>query len=314
MNDSRLRIVFMGTPDFAVPALRAIHGHGHHVVQVVTQPDRPKGRGRQLTAPPVKHAAASLGLPVIQPPSVRSPEVLDDIRRSDPDALVVVAYGQIIPAALLKIPRLAAINIHASLLPKFRGPAPIQWAIITGERETGVTTMVMDAGIDTGDMLLSSATPIADIDTSQSLHDRLAEMGGKLILETLDGVAGGTITPVPQDPALATRAPMLKKSDGIIDWTAPAAEIAARIRGLTPWPGAFTSISGKRTRVLEAAVVPMPEAAAPGTVLRRFQNQLVVATGSEALSVTRIQGASGKALAIVDYLRGHPLSPGTMLK
>jgi len=227
---------------------------------------------------------------------------------------VVVAYGQIIPAALLKIPRLAPINIHASLLPKFRGPAPIQWAIITGERETGVTTMVMDAGIDTGGMLLSSTTSIADTDTSQSLHDRLANMGGKLILDTLDGLARGTISPFPQDPAQATRAPMLKKSDGAIDWTAPAAKIAARIRGLTPWPGAFTTIEGNRTRVLEATVVPMPETAAPGTVLRRFENQLVVATGSEALAITRIQGASGKELATVDYLRGHPLPPGTVLK
>ncbi|MFH1985534.1 MAG: methionyl-tRNA formyltransferase [Pseudomonadota bacterium] len=308
-----LRIVFMGTPDFAVPALTAIHGRGHHVVCVVTQPDRPKGRGRLLTPPPVKNAAAVLGLPVIQPATIRSAEALHDIRRLAPDALVVVAYGQIIPAALLKIPRLGPINIHASLLPKFRGAAPIQWAIITGERETGVTTMLMDTGVDTGDILLSAATPIADTDTSQSLHDRLATMGGELILDTLEGLAQGAISPVPQNPAYATLAPMLKKSDGAIDWTAPAATIAARIRGLTPWPGAFTTIDGKRISVLEATVVPMPESAMPGTVLRRFQNQLVVAAGSEALAITRVQGASGKTLVIADYLRGRPICPGTVL-
>ena len=313
MSAGHLRIVFMGTPDFAVPALKAIHQRGHHIMRVMTQPDRPKGRGRRLSPPPVKVAAETLGLPVCQPPQVDDADVVAGLRALAPDALVVVAYGQILPAPVLKIPRFGAINIHASLLPKFRGAAPIQWAVISGEHETGVTTMMMDTGVDTGDILLSAATPIAENDTAQTLHDRLAEMGGPLILETLEGLAAGTLTPTPQDPERATTAPMLEKSDGIIDWGTPAKDIAARIRGLTPWPGAFTTIGGSRVKVLAATVTASDEAAAPGTVLRRFDNQLVVAAGRDALSITRVQGASGKQLAIADYLRGNPVPPGTVL-
>ncbi len=313
MSAPTLRIVFMGTPKFAVPALTAIHERGHRIVQVVTQPDRPKGRGRLLTPPPVKNTALALGLPVSQPPRVKDPGAVAAIQALDPDVIVVVAYGQLLSAALMDIPRLGSINIHASLLPKYRGAAPIQWAIIRREPETGITTMMMDAGMDTGDILLTAPTPIGDDETAQTLHDRLALMGGDLIVDTLEGLARGAITPRPQDPALATVAPMLKKSDGIIDWQQSAVDIDARIRGLTPWPGAVTTIGGKRVKLLEAKTVSMPESAAPGTVLRRFDNQLVVATGHDALSIVRIQAPSGKQLAIADFLRGQPVSSGAML-
>lgn len=313
MSMSPLRIVFMGTPDFAVPALTAVHAQGHHVVRVATQPDRPKGRGRRMTPPPVKTAAQALGLDIIQPERVNTPAVIEEIADLAPDALVVVAYGQILPATLLAVPRLGPINIHGSLLPKYRGAAPIQWAIINRETKTGVTTMYMDTGVDTGDILLSAATPISANDTAQSLHDRLAAMGGALIVDTLAALAGGGISPVPQDDAQATYAPMLKKHDGIIDWRQPAADIAARVRGLTPWPGVFTTVCGERIKVLAATAVPMEEDGGPGTVLRRFDDAMVVATGSGALSIDRVQGGSGKRLDIADYLRGHPVPPGTVL-
>jgi len=314
MSAPTLRIVFMGTPDFAVPALTAIHNRGHRIVQVVTQPDRPKGRGRRLTPPPVKETAQALGLPISQPARIKDPEAIAAIRASDPDVIVVVAYGQLLSAAILDIPRLGPINIHASLLPKYRGAAPIQWAIIRREPETGITTMMMDTGVDTGDILLTAATPINEKDTAQTLHDRLARMGGELIVDTLDGLAQNTITPRHQDSALATLAPMLKKSDGVIDWHQSAVDIEARIRGLTPWPGAVTTIAHKRVKLLEAGAVSMPESAEPGMVLRRFENQLVVATGNDALSIIRIQAPSGKQLAIADFLRGHPVSPGSILQ
>jgi len=308
-----LRIIFMGTPQFSVPALESLHGCGHEIALVVTQPDRPCGRGRRLTPPPVKTAAASLGLEITQPDTLRTEAFADVIRSKTPDVLVVVAYGKIIPDSVLAIPSLGPINIHASLLPRYRGPAPIQWAIINGEEETGVTTIMMDSGVDTGDMLETRTAPVFRDDTAQSLHDRLSVLGAELIVSTLKGLMDGSLAPQPQDHDLATHAPMLKKNDGRIDWQQPAETIEARIRGLSPWPGAFTFLEGKRLKILAAATARMDETSRPGTVLRRFPDQLVVAAGRGAVSIRNIQGPSGKQLDITEFLRGCRIPPGTLM-
>lgn len=308
-----LKIVFMGTPDFAVPSLRALHADGYRISWVVTQPDRPKGRGRQVIPPPVKVIASELGLKVMQPTSLRDQQISETLLSLKPDFLVVIAFGQIIPASLLKIPRLGAVNVHASLLPKYRGPAPVQWAIIKGEKQTGVTTMLMDPGIDTGPILLTRTEPILDDDTAASLHDRLAVLGAQLLIETLDALAGKRIEPVPQDHALATYAPMLSKSDGRIDWYKSATSLAAFIRGVTPWPGAFTWHAGNRLKILKAKPIIQKICETPGTVLKGFPGELRVATGDGILLVEEIQGPSGKRLGVEEFLRGYQLPPGAIL-
>lgn len=306
-------IIFMGTPDFAVPALKALNKSGHDVALVVTQPDRPKGRGRKVVPPPVKEVAIRLGYDVLQPASIKTDEFADRMERFKPDLFVVVAFGHILPETLLALPRIGAINIHASLLPKYRGPAPIQWAIINGERETGVTTMFMDKGLDTGDILLSAKTEITPDDTSATLHDRLAVLGADLLVRTLNGFETKDIKPVPQDHTKATYAPLLKKKDGHIDWEKPAKTLETFIRGMTPWPGAFTFHGNKRLKIFKADPVLMDVAEAPGTVIQSFPDELRVATGKGALSIKEIQGASGKRLIIKDFLRGYKLPPGTVL-
>lgn len=303
----------MGTPDFAVPALKALNKSGHDVALVVTQPDRPKGRGRKVVPPPVKEVAIRLGYDVLQPASIKTDEFADRMERFEPDLFVVVAFGHILPETLLDLPRIGAINIHASLLPKYRGPAPIQWAIINGERETGVTTMFMDKGLDTGDILLSTKTEITPDDTSATLHDRLAVLGADLLVRTLNGFETKDIKPVPQDHTKATYAPLLKKKDGHIDWEKPAKTLETFIRGMTPWPGAFTFHGNKRLKIFKADPVLMDVAEAPGTVIQSFPDELRVATGKGALSIKEIQGASGKRLIIKDFLRGYKLPPGTVL-
>jgi len=312
MNE-KYRIVFMGTPDFSVPALNILHENAYNVALVVTQPDRPKGRGRKLHPPPVKKAALNLGYDVIQPESVRTDEFADRVTACKPDLFVVVAFGHILPQRILEIPRLGAINIHASLLPKYRGSAPIQWVIINGEKETGVTTMFMDKGMDTGDILLSEKIEIAPDDTSATLHDRLAIAGTELLIKTLKKFEAGDIQPIPQDNAQATYAPILNKKDGRIDWKKPAEPLEAFIRGVTPWPGAFTFHEDKRLKIFKAAPIPMDTDEPPGTVIRSFPDELRVATGKGALSVLEIQGASGKRLSIKDFLRGYKMPPGAVL-
>jgi methionyl-tRNA formyltransferase len=254
-----------------------------------------------------------MGLTVAQPVSLRSADVADRMRELRPDVVVVVAYGKIVPDAVLAIPCLGPVNIHASILPRYRGPAPIQWAIINGETETGITTIMMDSGIDTGDILETASIPLTPDDTAQSLHDRLSVLGADVIITTLSGLAAGSITPRAQDHELATYAPMLKKSDGQIDWSQPAETIEARIRGLSPWPGAFTFLEGKRLKILAAEAAAMGETSPPGTVLRRFPDQLVVASGHGAVSVQHIQAPSGKRLAIDEFLRGCRIPTGTRL-
>ncbi len=313
MKKKKIRIIFMGTPDFAVPALKALHKSGYEVVLVVTQPDRPKGRGRKLCPPPVKEAAIDLGYDVIQPVSIRTGEFADSILKLKPDIFVVVAFGHILPKNILALPKIGAINIHASLLPKYRGAAPIQWAIINRETETGVTTMFMDEGMDTGDVLLSSKIKIAPDDTSASLHDRLADLGADLLIRTLQTLEAGTLNPLPQDHTKAGNAPLLKKSDGHIDWKMPAEALEAFIRGMTPWPGVFTFYRNRRLKIYKARPILTDVAESPGTVVKGFPDELLVATGKGALSVLEIQGASGKRLLIKDFLQGCKMPPGTIL-
>ena len=303
----------MGTPDVAVPTLKALHQSEYEILLVVTQPDRRKGRGRKLAASPVKSAALELGYDVLQPESVKTVEFEATITKLKPDFLVVVAFGQVIPQAILETPGKAAVNLHASLLPKYRGPAPIQWAIINREKETGVTTMLMDEGLDTGDILLSRKVEIKDRETSGTLHNRLADVGAGLVLETLDKLADGSLSPIPQDEGQSSYAPLLKKQDGRIDWTRPAKEIESFIRGVHPWPGAFTFCDDRRLKIYSAQYLDMETDAEPGTVMVGFPCELRVATGQGALVLEEIQGASGKCLLTKDFLCGCDIAPGTKL-
>ncbi|MFH1976774.1 MAG: methionyl-tRNA formyltransferase [Pseudomonadota bacterium] len=309
---NRQRIIFMGTPDFAVPSLKALHNYGHEVVLVVTQPDRPRGRGKKILFSPVKEAALALGYDILQPLSVKTPEFYEKAAALSPDIFVVIAFGQILPKNILSIPEKGAINLHASLLPKYRGPAPIQRAIINMEKETGVTSMLMNEGLDTGDILLSSKTEISSRETSSSLHDRLSRIAGDLLIMTLSGMSTNSIKPVSQDDSLATYAPMLKKKDGLIDWSKPAEEIEAFIRGMTPWPGAFTFIVSKRLKIFASDVVFSNSKEDPGSVIGDARDKLFIATGKNLLSIKEIQEESGKRLSIRDYLRGSNISPGTI--
>lgn len=306
-------IVFMGTPDFSVPCLETLHRSRHRVVQVVTQPDRPKGRGRRVYPPPVKATALALGLPVIQPEKIKTAEFIETLSCLHPDLMVVVAYGRILPKAVLEIPTAGCINVHASLLPRYRGAAPIHWAIINGETQTGITTILMDEGMDTGDILLTAAEPITSDDTAATLHDRLADLGAKVLEETLNRLADESLTPTPQAHDQATLAPMLKKEDGRIDWHQPATTISNRIRGMNPWPGAFTFYDEKRLKIFRAVALPAEGTAVPpGTVVPAFPDELRVATGNGLLSVLEIQGESGNRLTISEFLRGHSMPAGTM--
>jgi methionyl-tRNA formyltransferase len=308
-----LNIIFMGTPEFAVPSLFALHESGHHVSLVVTQPDRPRGRGRKLQPPPVKSAAMGLKYPVIQPESIKTADFYQQVKDPAPDVFVVIAYGHILSREILGIPTFGAINIHASLLPKYRGPAPIQWAIINQEVETGVTAMLMDPGLDTGDILRTDTTPIGPDDTSSTLHDLLAKKSAGLLIQTLIKVQQGNIERHPQKHDRATYAPLLKKADGRIDWHSPAAKIDAFVRGMSPWPGAFTFHGDKRLKIFSAKPVDSVATGPSGTVLKGFPDELTIASGAGALLIEEIQGASGKRLKIKDFLRGYPLPPGTRL-
>jgi methionyl-tRNA formyltransferase len=307
------KIIFMGTPEFAVPALNALNKDGQNVALVVTQPDRPKGRGRKVFPPPVKEAATNLGYELTQPPSIRTAEFSDLVEKHRPDFIVVVAFGHIIPKNILAIPKIATLNIHGSLLPKYRGPAPIQWSIINGEKETGITIILMDEGLDTGDILLSSKIEIMPDDTSGTLHDRLAQLGADLLIQSLDSFRTKKTNPVPQDHSQTTYAPLLKKNDGRLNWKMTARALEALIRGVTPWPGAFTFHENKRLKIFKARPIFMDTPETPGTVIRGFPDELRVATGDGVLSIMEIQGSSGKRLLIKDFLRGYPLTPGTIL-
>ncbi|OGP61574.1 MAG: methionyl-tRNA formyltransferase [Deltaproteobacteria bacterium RBG_13_49_15] len=303
----------MGTPDFAVPSLRGLHKSGHQISYVVTQPDRPKGRGCRLKPSAVKSAALELGLPVLQPCSMQEPDLIKNLSGVNPDLFVVVAFGYILPRNLLKIPGSGSVNIHASLLPKYRGPAPIQWVIINQEKETGITAIRMDEGMDTGDILHFSRTTLSMNETVETLYDRLARMGADVLLETINKMEQGDLSVNPQDHSKATYAPMLKKSDGRIDWKLPAEKIEAFIRGVAQWPGAFAFIGKERIKMFLARVEPLDPPEPAGTILRASQGELWVATGKGALSILEIQAESGKRLFINDFLRGNKIPEGIVL-
>jgi methionyl-tRNA formyltransferase len=307
------KIVFMGTPHFSVPALQALHKSGHDILGVVTQPDRPRGRGRRVVPPPVKATALSHGWRVIQPDAIGSAEFVGLLDQLQPDFLVVIAFGRILPEKVLQIPRIAAVNVHASLLPKYRGPAPIQWAIINGEKQTGVCTMLMEKKMDTGDVLLVAREPIRPDDSAGGLHNRLAVKSAAVLIDTLSAFAADRIAPVAQDHNLATYAPMLSKKDGHIVWKRSAESIERFIRGVTPWPGAFTFHQDQRLKIFKSRPVATDMFQPPGTVLQGFADELRVATGQGALCIEEIQGASGKQLSIKDFLRGHNIPPGEIL-
>ena len=302
----------MGTPEFAVSCLKALKDCNCLVDLVVTRPDSPKGRGRNINPPPVKQAAESLGLEIIQPDSVQTDEFYEIILNRRPDILVVVAFGHILPRRILEIPAFGAINMHASLLPAYRGPAPIQWAIINGETETGVTSMLMDKGMDTGEILLSEKTPIKPDDTAGTLHHRLAVLAAKVLAKTINGFETGTIQPVSQNHALASYAPMLKKSDGRIDWSKPAEFIERFIRGMTPWPGAYTFMGKRRLKIFKSRVCSQTEKRPPGMVIRSFDNELRVACGKDAICILELQEDSGKKMDIASFLTGKSIGSGTL--
>lgn len=319
-----MRIVFMGTPDFSVPALKALVEAGHQVIAVVTQPDKPKGRGKEVQMTPVKIQAMEYGIPVYQPAKVREASFVEVLKGLEADVYVVIAFGQILPKAVLELPKYGCINIHASLLPKYRGAAPIQWCVIDGEGETGITTMMMDVGLDTGDMLEKAVIPIEEKETGGSLHDKLSMAGGDLILSTLKKLEEGTLVRTPQTDEGTCYAKMLTKSLGDIDWNQDAVSIERLIRGLNPWPSAYTMWNGKTIKIWAADVIAGREAAdflsesgvpaetgtAPGTVVCSDKRGLVVCTGGGLLSIRELQMEGKKRMDTPAFLRGYPIPAG----
>ena len=308
-----MRVVFMGTPDFSVPTLEKIIEAGHEVIGVVTQPDKAKGRGKKVLFPPVKETALAHDLPVYQPRRARDPEFIEEMKALNPDVMVVVAFGQILPKAILDIPKYGCINVHASLLPKYRGAAPIQWAVIRGEKVSGVTTMQMDVGLDTGDMLLKKEVLLDEEETGGSLHDKLSTLGGDLLIETLKKIEAGDIHPEKQDDSQAGEyARMLDKNLGRIDFSMPAAEIERLIRGLNPWPSAFTSYNGKTMKLWKAKADNCGQGV-PGQVIHVDKNSFTVQTGQGTLQILELQMEGKKRMDAGAFLRGCPLETGTML-
>ncbi len=312
IDPTTIRTVFMGTPDFALPVLQGLVDYGVDLCAVYTQPDRPRGRGKKLASPPVKQLALQCRIPVFQPPRLRDPATVAQLVELAPDLIVVVAYGQILPAAILEIPRYGCINVHASLLPRYRGAAPINKAIVDGEQVTGVTTMMMDIGLDTGDMLVKRATEIGAEETAGELHDRLALLGREAMEETLRRLCCGTLRREKQDEALSSYAPLMNKEDGRIDWRQPATAVHNLIRGLTPWPGAYTRLRGVTLKL--ASTRPLEGAgASPGTVVTADATGVCVACGDGSLMVRELQLPGKKLLPAAEFLRGRPLPVGTRL-
>jgi methionyl-tRNA formyltransferase len=305
------KIIFFGTPSFALPALKGLLEGPDPVVAVVTQPDRRKGRGQKVIPTPVKELALQHGLTVLQPERVKEETFLERIKNIYPDLFVVVAYGQIFPKSLLVLPKHGAVNVHGSLLPKYRGAAPIPWAILEGEEVTGVTTMMMDEGMDTGGMLLQAKIPIGERETGESLHDRMALSGALLLTETVQGMKTGTIHPTPQDPTLATYAPSIKKEDGTIDWKREAREIDRQVRALNPWPGAFTRWDGKFLKIYKGEVRKERPRGKAGTVAWVGADFIEVETGKDSFLIQEVQLEGGKKMDARNFLSGHPIPVGT---
>lgn len=310
-----MRIVFAGTPDFAAIALKALIQAGHDIVGVYSQPDRPAGRGRKLVPGPVKQVALDADIPVFQPLSLKPEEAQQELAQLKPDVMIVAAYGLILPKAVLDIPTHGCLNIHASLLPRWRGAAPIHRAIAAGDSETGITIMQMDEGLDTGDMLLKVTTPIQPDDTGGSLHDRLADLGGEAIVEALDKLQKGRLSPEPQNNDEACYAHKLSKEEGHLDWQRSADELARLVRAFNPWPGTFTDLGDQRIRFHLAEAVNQDSGQAPGTVLKRERDGIDIACGSGTLRVTRVQLPGTRAQSVNDLINGGKpvLMPGQEL-
>ncbi|MES1942621.1 methionyl-tRNA formyltransferase [Salinisphaera sp. PC39] len=302
-----MRIIFAGTPEFALPSLDALAASGHKLLGVLTQPDRPAGRGRRLAPSPVKRRAGSLGLPVWQPETLKNRALQDELAALRPDVMVVVAYGLLLPRAVLALPVHGCVNVHASLLPRWRGAAPIARAILAGDQETGVTIMRMNAGLDTGDILLQRDCPIDAEATAGDLHDRLAEQGATLLLEALNGLAAGRIAPVPQDDAEACYAPRLDKAEAAVDWTRPAEYLARAVRAFNPWPVAHADLDGQRVRIWRARVASGTVDAAPGTIVAAGGDGMDVATGRGQLRILELQWPGGRRIAAADAVHGRDL-------
>ena len=306
-----MRVVFMGTPAFAVPSLERLIADGHLVCGVVTQPDKPKNRGMKLTASPVKECALAHGIPVYQPVTLKDGQALENLRALAPELVVVAAYGKILPAALLDLPSLGCINVHSSLLPKYRGAAPINWAVINGEAETGVTIMHMAPALDAGDIILARSTPIDPNETVERLHDRLAELGADLLSQAVDALARGTAPRIPQDDSRATYAPMLSRDLSPIDWTRPARDIHNQVRGLIPWPATTTRLpNGAEVKVFAVEETGEGTHAAPGSLVRAGKEGIDLACGDgRVLRITELQAQGKRRMSAADYLRGNPLGP-----
>ncbi len=304
-----MRIVFMGTPDFAVPSLRRLIEDGHEIAAVYTQPDKPRNRGMRLTPPPVKVVAQEHGIPVCQPQRVREPEVIEALAACRPELIVVAAYGKILPREIIDLPPLGCINVHSSLLPKYRGAAPINWAVLNGEEETGVTIMEIAEALDAGDMLSQQSTPINPDESVETLHDRLAELGAELLSGTIREIETGTAVRTPQEESQSTYAPMLSRALSPVDWSRSAREIHNQVRGLLPWPAATMELSGCTMKLYRTEVTGERTGAAPGTPVGADAGGLLMACGDGTLlRVTELQAPGKKRMAAVDYLRGHPLT------
>ncbi len=311
MKAGELKTVFMGTPEFAVGTLQGLLEAGVDLVGVYTQPDRPKGRGKKLAPPPVKELARQHGIPVFQPVKLRAPEAVAELQALAPDLIVVVAYGQILPQSVLDIPTCGCINVHASLLPKYRGAAPINKAIVDGETVTGITTMRMDAGLDTGDMLVKRSLTIGPDETAGELHDRLAALGRETMEETLRQLLAGTLQPEKQNDNESSYAPMMKKEDGLVDWSLPAREVHNRVRGLAPWPGAYTHLDGEVLKLAQTRVIA--GSGRPGEIVSASADGIDIACGDGAVRVGALQLPGRKMLPAADFLRGHKLHAGQRL-
>ena len=309
LND--LKVVFMGTPKFAVPTLKALIGSGCSIEAVVTRTDRPSGRGRKLTFSPVKEVALGKGLHLLQPCSAKDELFIAEIRSLAPDVIVIVAFGMLLPKTLIDIPPMGCVNVHASLLPAYRGAAPINWAVINGEKKTGVTTMLIDVGLDTGEMLLKAEVAIAPEDDALSLYNDLSELGARLLIETLCGLKSGSVRPVSQDDTQASYAPLLKKEDGLIDWTAGSEKIVNRVRGLLPWPTAATTLRGKKLKLFKA--LRRPGQGEPGRIMTVDSEFIEVAAGEGSVALYELQLEGKKRMKTGDFLKGYPVRTGEKL-
>ena len=303
-----MRIVFIGTGEVGVPTLQGLLKSEHDVVGVVTQPDKPVGRSQQIEPPPIKRIPITTNIAILQPPRIKDPHAIEEIRAITPDVIVVMAYGQILPRAVLEIPKIACLNLHASLLPRWRGAAPIQAAIAAGDQETGITVMYMDEGLDTGDILLERKLDILPTDTGASLHERLAQVAPEALFESLRLLTAKSAPRIPQDNAQATYAPKLKRDDGRIDWSEPAEVIERKIRAFNPWPGAFIKLGDRNLKVFSASLVN--RSGKPGEILRS-EKELVIGAGNDALALGEVQLEGKKMMSAAEFLRGYPLSSRT---